>query len=332
MRTTFGLFGSRRDLLRFVVVVGLSHTMTTCLAFALDDPPVKSKTVGRIVTATTFQDDQRNWIVAFDPETTKWEKITPAGGYGYVRISPDGRTIAFGSGSGLWTCPLKPGAKPTKVGEIGDPKRMQETDSASIAWEPDGKGLIATGARGEFPDLKFETFRFDAQGKGRRKVPIPHDTDGIEDISPDGRWLLTGREIGAISQGLFRIRADGTGEVQVTRGSYGGRFSPDGSKILYVRSMDGGEGQGVFVIDADGRHRRRLFRFAAVACWSPDGTRIAVTGVSAPPMLLDEAGKAPPDNGESKYENRIVLVDLEGKERGSFLTPSRTAASQPDWR
>ncbi len=323
----------RRGLSRFADAISLFLAALGVSAFAGDDSPpgTGGKESGRVVTVTAVKGDEHNWIVALNPAASGWEKIVPSGSH--ARLSPDGTTLAFGIDTGLWTCPLKLGARPTHVGEIGNPEAMRLLTSAKVAWTPDGKTIIATGARGTFPQLTFETLRFDLRSKGGTKLPVP-GTDIIEDISPDGRWLLTSRTRGLDSpQGLFRMRLDGTGGVRLTRGgAFAGRFSPDGSKILYGSTGVEAENEGLFLVDADGSNRRRLHPSPALACWSPDGKRIAFTGTPTAPVRFDNAEKAPPAKDNSRFVGSVVLIGIDGKNRVVHPTPTGGIAFQPDWR
>jgi Tol biopolymer transport system component len=320
---------SPRGLL-FIVTFSLLPAAMGDLAFALDDPtaPAKAKSAGRIVTVTNVKGDERDWIVALDPETSRWERITPAGPN--VRLSRDGATVAFGIGTGIWTCSLEAGAKPRRIGEVGDPKAMQLV-SSSPTWTPDGKSVIATGAWGELPEYTFQTYRFDLHGGAPVKVPVPKN-DMIDDVSPDGRWLLMSRTRGLGSaEGLCKMRLDGSGEVRLIQGgAFCGRFSPDGTKILYSYSDIAGD-EGLFLMDADGSNRRRIHPRAAFGCWSPDGKRVAFTGIPGPPVAIEE-GKTPPPEDDSRFVGRVVLIDLDGTNRVVYPTPRGALAIQPDWR
>ena len=182
------------------------------------------------------------------------------------------------------------------------------------------------------PDVTFETYRFDLRGAGPAKLPIPKSYM-IDDVSPDGRWLLMSHTRGLGSaEGLCKLRLDGTGEVQLAQGgAFCGRFSPDGTKILYSCSDSRVENEGLYLMDVDGSNRRRIHPRAALGCWSPDGKRIAFTGIPGPPIAIDGA-KAPPAEDESRFVGRVVLIDLDGKNRVVHPMPDGAPAIQPDWR
>jgi Tol biopolymer transport system component len=80
---------------------------------------------------------------------------------------------------------------------------------------------------------------------------------------------------------IFRVNADGTGEVQITAGEcYRDGFpslSPDGTQIVFVSSCPDGNDE-IYTMDVDGANRRRLTTNSATdttPVWSPDGTKIA---------------------------------------------------------
>ncbi|MGE5243954.1 MAG: protein kinase domain-containing protein [Betaproteobacteria bacterium] len=103
------------------------------------------------------------------------------------------------------------------------------------------------------------------------------ETPGAEinpDISPDGRQVLyaAGRE-GA--RNLYLLRVGGGRAINLTPGAKSdnvqGAFSPDGERIAFRSSRDGG---GLFVMGATGESVRRLTSAGADPRWSPDGKRL----------------------------------------------------------
>ena len=87
-------------------------------------------------------------------------------------------------------------------------------------------------------------------------------------------------------------------------------YSPDGSKIAFLRGASDGTG-GIYVVDADGANARRVSRTNAVdphASWSPDGSRVALA-----------------DSGD------VHLVAADGTGGTNLTSTPSTIESAPDW-
>jgi Tol biopolymer transport system component len=79
--------------------------------------------------------------------------------------------------------------------------------------------------------------------------------------------------------GLFVARADGSGATRITDGpdDFSPRWSPDGRRIVFVRSVAAGV-TAIWVVDADGTEARQLdvdHPYAEHPRWSPNGRWIA---------------------------------------------------------
>ncbi len=114
---------------------------------------------------------------------------------------------------------------------------------------------------------KFETWRVNADGTGRTRLPIP-DGDLVLDCSRDGTWLAT-RTIGgepAHRGRLTLVHPDGTGARYLTEGSANDdlfsifKISPDGRSVAYVEIKTVGDVRHarLFVVDIEGQHRREI--------------------------------------------------------------------------
>ena len=73
---------------------------------------------------------------------------------------------------------------------------------------------------------------------------------------------------------VFHRRPDGSiVDLTPDADGYGGRWSPDGTRIAFVSARSGTE--GIYLMDADGGHVTQLTGNGEVAPdWSPDGTRL----------------------------------------------------------
>jgi hypothetical protein len=80
------------------------------------------------------------------------------------------------------------------------------------------------------------------------------------------------------------MNADGTNFVQLTDNAVfdgGPNFSPDGKKILFIRSLGPGQGQELFVMNADGTNEMQLTNtqgFNTLARWGVTLSRSDVAG------------------------------------------------------
>jgi dipeptidyl aminopeptidase/acylaminoacyl peptidase len=136
-------------------------------------------------------------------------------------------------------------------------------------------------------------------------------------LSPDGRWLVYGAE----TEGNFDIflqSVSGSNPVNLTKDSPDDddmpAFSPDGDRIVFRSSRDGG---GIFVMGRTGEAVKRLTRSGYNPAWSPDGREIAFTSV---PLDIN------PQNSEGVGE--LWIVSSAGGEPRRLFGDD---ATQPSW-
>ena len=155
--------------------------------------------------------------------------------------------------------------------------RMAET-VAFPYWSPDGSKIAYLCCTGHDSSL----WVMNADGSGSRRL-----TTGLASSpawSPDGsRIAYDDHGAGAI----WSIAADGSDAKRLAHASGGGRWSPDGSSIVFFswRDFPGQEQRNeLYVMAADGSNQVRLTDNDAEdvePTWSPDGTQIAFTSSRA---------------------------------------------------
>ena len=123
--------------------------------------------------------------------------------------------------------------------------------------------------------------------------------------SPDGREILYWKH-GETGWDLWIVGADGKGARNLTKvdkgGARSGAWSPDGSKVAYMRDSP----QGVYVVNRDGTGAKRLthdgFRDERPA-WSPDGKWIVYQEFD----FVDESARA-----EAKFKLELYVIGVDG--------------------
>ena len=148
---------------------------------------------------------------------------------------------------------------------------------------------------------------------GRRSArgAVPHATfrqltsqpagELFPSLSPDGKWIVYAGE-GDGHRDIYLQSTSGQTPINLTRDSTADDdqpvFSPDGERIAFRSSRDGG---GIFVMGRTGEAARRVTREGFNPAWSPDGARLVYNTVSA---------ELKPQNAEQR--GRIMVVPVEG--------------------
>jgi TolB protein len=158
-------------------------------------------------------------------------------------------------------------------------------------WSSDGSKLAFRSNGAQFTEI----FVMSADGSGRTQLTNSSSqvVAELHDWSPSGSRLLFARLVGSpLRRDLFVINADGSGETNITNtavSDFNATWSPDGSRIAFMRSGDIGESSSdVYVANADGSAATKLTSLADIGAfpqipgWSPDGVRIAFTAKVGP--------------------------------------------------
>jgi Tol biopolymer transport system component len=194
--------------------------------------------------------------------------------------SPDGKRIAFVRTIG----PAPAGrharvvgifvmnADGTHVRELTQRRGTSVTEDHAPSWSPDGKriALVSVNVTAK-PAGASVLYVIGANGASPRAVrSMPHGwpAAGAPSWSPDGKRILYGTycwfgTCGQPATGaqLFSVGADGKSPRQLTHVSgnaIGGRWSPDGRKIVFVRNPRVGPTGEVYTMSSDGSALRRV--------------------------------------------------------------------------
>lgn len=197
--------------------------------------------------------------------------------------SPDSSSIAFVLSSGLY---VVDSANPVGTSFIQDGSLASQIGRVnSIAWSPDGTRLAFVASQSDGGRSQLLVIANVNPNRSIGTYTVWDDVGGVVSWSPDGRYVTAALPSGedwlpAILDGSSdeppRILAD----VMVTYYEQL-RWSPDGSRLLFVGEVD--DQNDIFVVNRDGSELRNLTNHPADDgwlggyVWSPDGAYIAFT-------------------------------------------------------
>ena len=234
-----------------------------------------------------------------------------------ARWSPDGSRIAFLAtiGARKQTGAVEAGER--LVGEIGVSEdaqrialvpagggeaRMVSPDGTYVYeydWTPDGKGFIATSARGNGDNNWWVATlgHVDAASGALRIVSAPKMQVSLPHVSPDGRTVaFVGglmSDFGSVGGDIFTVPLAGGEPVDVTPG-FAGSFNGLACKGsgLVASSLEGDQ-MTVVEIDPQARSTRRLFSNAVTANGSRDGRIVFSADGNAAAAVFETYDTAP---------------------------------------
>lgn len=214
------------------------------------------------------------------------------------RLSPDGKTLAFGSGNAIWTVPISGRVDPDLAGEPKELRGATDVLGDGLSWSGDGHWIAFSRAysrdlRGGGTRINFrpEGAHIDvipSSGGEPKRIPVPQwvatkgDTSRRLSLSPDGK------SVAFDSGSQIYVASVATGDIkQVTKdGGISPCFSPDGTKIAYLTPPIRQDNppvrlSEVWVISADGEDPVKVSGALPGTVsqtgptWSPDGRMIA---------------------------------------------------------
>lgn len=168
------------------------------------------------------------------------------------------------------------------------------------AFSPDGRDVASTKALSANEADGGTLVVAPVQGEGEREIFRPIEPEFPFGLSWSGEWVAF--SVGppfapeAAAVDVWKVRSDGSGAVNLTKGSAANDAWPDassdGQRIVFRSGRDGNF--EIYLMDADGKNVRRLTDHPArdtMPAFSPRGDRVAFTS-----------------NRHSDYE--IYLLDL----------------------
>jgi len=145
-------------------------------------------------------------------------------------------------------------------------------------WHPDGASMVFMSTR-DGGENEWDLYTMHLDGTGLKRLTDHAGWDGYAMFSPDGRRLAFDRRddtdgervmIRNMESGVESLLYDASGHS-----AGGGRFSPDGARIVLTIERD--DNREIYTIGLDGSNLRRLTDTPAKEadpCFAPDGASI----------------------------------------------------------
>ncbi len=210
--------------------------------------------------------------------------------------SPDGNWLYFGSdrsgGLNLWQVPVD-----QKAGKVrGKPLPVTIPAAASGFWglSSDGRQMIyaADERKSNVESFPFDPVTLRVTSGVETEVTSGSHRVFSAAVSPDGTQVAFHEVMPR--EDLFVVRADGTGQRQLTNDSFNDRqpfWSPDGRQLLFYSDRGGIYEAWVIPAAADRPEPERILPKGADALtfpiWSPDGRRVACTLMAGGGAIVD---------------------------------------------
>lgn len=173
------------------------------------------------------------------------------------------------------------------------------------------------------------------KGKALRQITdTQNGFEGNPSISKDGKYIaydkqsysyattssfvnILGTNALIIEKSEIWVKNLETGETTLLGNGYQPSFSPDGSKIAYVKYAPDAKSCCIWTMEIDGSNQVQLTDakngFASKPCWSPDGKQIAFEATN-----------------KNKKDTDIYIIDIDG-DNMIQLTKNKSIDMHPHW-
>ncbi len=230
-------------------------------------------------------------------------------------------------------CPAGPLVQAVHM-DTGELRRMSpnlETDSHFLAWHPDGRRIYLRLDSLRDPRIA----RMDVHTGIIQDLPISPYVYDLS-VSPDSQRLLYTLTLGiGLGSETWLSDPEGRGAALLIKDETGlitfARWSPDGSKIAYIRMPDVHTpftlGQ-LFVLDETQSAPRLVAEVDAghgyAPAWSPDGTRLAF-------IVRDNPEDPLADSSYAALRSSLWLADLNSGNLTRLPAPEGARVESPAW-
>jgi dipeptidyl aminopeptidase/acylaminoacyl peptidase len=230
-------------------------------AGALAPPPASLSDTGTLVYTTSRE--ARSQLTWFERTGKTVGVAAPAGEFGDIDLSPDGRYVSYEAGTpgDIWVLDLNTGVQSRLT--------SHETREADPVWSSDGK-MVAFRADRDGGRLYGRAFGVVGEDvallKGDRR-------DSPSSFSPDGQWLVFDRERDVFA---LPVMGDMT-PIQLTSSpsrENDGRVSPDGRWLAYTSNESGRDEVYIQSFPKPRVLKQISNRGGRLARWSPDGKEL----------------------------------------------------------